>query len=60
MDQQRTVFNKLLKQYLEYVELYKVFNNGSPKGVTPFADYYWLHMYHYHYNNPKDIIQRGY
>lgn len=34
-------FNKLKKQYEEYMDLYRFFNNGSLEGVTPFDEFYW-------------------
>ena len=41
MEVTREHFDKLLEKYLEYVELYKFFNNGKIDGVTPFGQFYW-------------------
>ncbi len=40
-EQRRENFNKILESYLDYVALYKLFNKGSTKGVTPFNIFYW-------------------
>lgn len=42
---QRVIFNQILKKYLEYVELYKQFNDGSVEGLTPFSNFYWAFVY---------------
>lgn len=55
---QREIFEKLLKKYFEYVKLYKEFC-GSTKGVTPFEDFYWRYTYYSHYSNPENMDRRG-
>jgi hypothetical protein len=40
-EQRRENFNKILEAYLDYVALFKLFNKGSIKGVTPFYIFYW-------------------
>lgn len=45
----RENFDKLLKMYFEYLDLYRFFNGGKTGGETPFADFYW--KYHYFYKH---------
>jgi hypothetical protein len=51
----RQHFNKILEAYLNYVALYKLFNSGSIKGVTPFNVFYWRMTYHIRYENSENI-----
>lgn len=41
----RDFFNQVVKQYKEYVILYKFLNHGSIEGRTGFADFYWSMSY---------------
>jgi hypothetical protein len=59
-ENQRIHFDATLKRYLEYVELYKLLNNGSREGVTPFADFYWRMNYYTRYEDPTDVGSQGY
>ncbi len=59
-ENQRVVFTQILKKYLEYVDLYKVVNNGSIEGVTPFADFYWRYTYLSKYSNPRAVESKYY
>jgi len=43
----RAHFEKMQKMYLDYVVLYKFFNRGHLSGVCNFADFYWMHHYHW-------------
>jgi len=48
-------YNILKKKYLEYVELYTFFNNGSSEGVTTFSEFYWRFNYYLPYQDPSNI-----
>lgn len=50
---QRDNLTKLIKKYEEYVRLYKVFNNGSTKGMTTFDVFYWRFTYHIKYQDAQ-------
>jgi hypothetical protein len=50
----------ILKKYKEYVELYKMFNNGSAEGVTSFDHFYWRYTYYSRYKDPDHINPLGY
>jgi|GEM_PF-1744983 len=54
----RQNFNRILESYLNYVSLYKLFNNGSIKGVTPFGTFYWRFTYYVRYEG-SDSISRS-
>lgn len=41
----REVFDQIKKDYEDYVNLYKMLNQGSVEGITPFADFYWRYTY---------------
>lgn len=45
----RKNFNKVLDAYLNYVALYKLFNNGQIIGVTPFHVFYLRMTYYVRY-----------
>ncbi len=51
----RNNFNKILESYLNYVSLYKLLNNGSIKGVTPFPVFYWRFTYYVRYENGEGL-----
>lgn len=51
----RQHFNKVLEAYLNYVALYKLFNNGKVQGVTPFNVFYWRMTYHVRYESSENI-----
>lgn len=59
-EQSRVVFNRIVKQYKEYLALYAEFNNGSTEGATPFADFYWRYTYYGKYIDSEFIKDRGY
>ena len=41
----RQNYAKVKKNYLEYIEIYKRFNNGSTEGITTFDVFYWRFTY---------------
>ncbi len=55
-DTNRENFDKLLKKYYEYLQLYKVFNNGSIKGATSFEAFYWRFTYSIRYEDPQRVM----
>jgi hypothetical protein len=59
-ENQRVIFNGILKKYLDYVNLYRVFNNGSIEGITPFHEFYWRFTYFSRYSNPRNVENRGF
>ena len=56
-EQTRVHFAKILDNYLNYVALYKLFNNGKVEGVTPFNVFYWRMTYLVKYQNPDQITR---
>jgi hypothetical protein len=56
----RENFEKLLKKYKEYIELYRLVNNGSTEGVTSFDEFYLRLTYYDRYNNALKIGGAGY
>lgn len=59
-DAQREQFNIIVDSYLNYVALYKLVNNGSIDGVTPFEVFYWRFTYFVKYQDPERISALGY
>ena len=59
-ENQRVLFEKLAQRYRDYLALYRMFNNGSVKGATDFAEYYWRMTYESRYQNGEAIIEQGY
>jgi hypothetical protein len=55
----RVHFTAITEAYKNYVALYKLFNNGSTKGVTPFGDFYWRMTYYIRYGD-GDTVTRGF
>ncbi len=58
-ENQRVHFDKMLKSYKSYLDLYKFFNHGSLKGATPFADFYWLHHYFFRHKKVNSLGSRS-
>ena len=56
----REHFDLIVESYLNYVSLYKLVNNGSIKGVTPFDVFYWRFTYFVRYEDPERISAMGY
>lgn len=52
----RENFDKIVKKYKDYVALYKYFNNGSVKGITPFEVFYWRFTYLMRYEDPQRVM----
>ena len=59
-DVNREQFDKIIESYLNYVVLYKLINNGSIQGVTPFDTFYWRFTFHDKYQDPERITALGY
>ena len=59
-DAHRENFNIIVESYLNYVALYKLINNGSIDGVTPFDQFYWRFTYYQKYQDPERISALGY
>lgn len=59
-ENQRQLFDKILKKYREYAALYASFNNGSLEGLTPFDEFYWRYTYYTRYDNPEMVRDGGY
>lgn len=55
-DTNRENFEKLLKKYQDYLQLYATFNNGSIEGATPFQVFYWRFTYHIRYEDPQRVM----
>lgn len=56
----RENFNKILDSYLSYVALYKLCNQGSVEGMTPFEEFYWRLTYLHPYADPDRVSAMGY
>jgi len=56
---QRSQFNKLARNYLEYLSLYKQINNGSAVGATPFSEFYWRILYYSRYSDVRRVGPNG-
>lgn len=54
-ENQRVVFDTILKKYNAYRALYKLVNNGSLQGVTGFDDFYWSTVYLTKYADPRSV-----
>lgn len=59
-ENQRVIFDKLVKKYEEYVILYKSINNGSIQGVSPFEEFYWRMVYWSKYSDRRASGNSGY
>lgn len=59
-ENQRVVFEKLVKKYIEYMALYKEINHGSLAGVTPFQEFYWRTVYWSKYSERRSFGSSGY
>lgn len=55
-DTNRENFDKLRKKYVEYLQLYATFNNGSIEGATPFQEFYWRFTYFIRYEDPQRVM----
>lgn len=59
-DNQRIVFDGLIKKYNEYIALYREINHGSIAGVTPFHEFYWRAVYWSKYADRRNFGSSGY
>lgn len=57
---QRDNFDKLLKKYLEYLELYRQLNNGSTDGASTYDEFYIRFTYLNRYADPTQVQRTGY
>jgi hypothetical protein len=60
MESSREHFEKLEKKYLDYLNLYMFFNQGSAEGATTFDDFYWRFTYEVRYEDPLAVAMGGY
>jgi len=49
-------YSKLRKSYCNYVEFYKILNNGSLAGVSSFSDYYLHRNYINRYSDIRVFV----
>ena len=59
-ENRRILFTVIEKKYKEYIALYKMVNNGSVQGITPFDEFYWHYTYSSKYTNGRAAETRGY
>jgi hypothetical protein len=59
-ESKRIIFAIIEKKYKEYIALYKLINNGSIEGITPFDEFYWNYTYYSKYSGGKVADTRGY
>ena len=55
----RDEFEKIVKNYREYVKLYMAVTGGSIEGLSSFADFYWRVTFHGKYSDPSVISELG-
>lgn len=58
-DSSRVQFNKITEAYKNYIALYRLFNNGSIEGATPFSTFYWRMTYYVRYGD-GEVMTRGF
>ena len=56
---QRVIFAKVEKEYLDYLRLYKQLNHGSLVGATTFDVFYWRMVYYSKYQDTRRIGPNG-
>ena len=59
-ESRREVFEKILKKYNDYVDLYVKITGGSREGVTPFDEFYWRFTYYQKYEEAAKANSLGY
>lgn len=59
-ENQRVIFDTIVKKYKDYVALYRLFNNGSIEGLTTFDDFYWRMSYFSKYQDRRNYGTTGY
>jgi len=55
METTREHFNVIVQKYMDYLNLYRYFNNGSMEGITPFDQFYWRMTYYVKYHDTTKI-----
>lgn len=58
-ESKRVLFARLERKYKEYLNLYRMINNGSLKGATTFEDFYWNETYYSKYPAVGSTSDRG-
>lgn len=58
-ESKRVAFAILERKYKEYLNLYRMVNNGSIKGATKFEDFYWDEIYYSKYPANGATTGRG-
>lgn len=59
-ENQRVVFDTIVKKYKDYIALYRLFNNGSVEGLTTFDQFYWRMTYFSKYQDRRNFGTSGY
>jgi hypothetical protein len=59
-ENQRVVFDTIVRRYKEYIDLYRSLNEGSVEGLTPFDEFYWRMVYFSKYQDRKSYGTSGY
>jgi hypothetical protein len=59
-ENQRVVFDTIVRRYKDYIALYRLFNNGSVDGLTSFDEFYWRMVYVSKYQDRKSFGTSGY
>lgn len=59
-ENQRVLYDKIRKQYTEYLAIYSEFNNGSIEGATDFGKFYWRMTWQCKYDGTETIGNPGY
>lgn len=59
-ENQRVIFDTIVKKYKDYIALYRYLNNGSVEGLTTFDDFYWRMTYFSKYQDRKTFGSNGY
>jgi hypothetical protein len=59
-ENQRVIFDSIVRRYKEYIALYRSLNNGSVEGLTTFDEFYWRMIYFSKYQDRKNFGTSGY
>lgn len=59
-ENQRVIFDTIVKRYKDYIALYRLFNNGSVEGLTTFDQFYWRMTYFSKYQDRRNFGTSGY
>ncbi len=59
-ENRRDYFEKIARNYRQYLKLYAYFNNGSYEGATPFDIFYRRFTYFVRYEDPTRVSTSGY